>query len=96
MVMELVQETLASSQFDLGYTDPFCVPEVASVFFSSCDSFLGETLEFHKGSQGSFVFDVEHGIALKAMQVNQASSHGEGEVSWFFSSCGRNLWFLLQ
>ena len=42
------------------------------------------------------MFDVEHGIALKAMQVNQASSHGEGEVSWFFSSCGRNLWFLLQ
>ena len=38
-----------------------------------------------------FVFDVEDGIALQAMQVNQASSSGEGYVSWFFSCCGRNL-----
>ena len=30
------------------------------------------------------MFDGEHGIALHAMQGNQASSHGEGEVSWFF------------
>ena len=29
------------------------------------------------------VFDGEHGIALHAMQWNQASSHCEGEVSWF-------------
>ena len=32
------------------------------------------------------MFDVEHGIALQAVQVNQASSRGEEEVSWFFSS----------
>ena len=37
------------------------------------------------------MFDGEHGIALNAMQGNQASSHGEGEVSWFFLSCGGNL-----
>ena len=29
------------------------------------------------------VFDGEHGIVLHAMQWNQASSHCEGEVSWF-------------
>ena len=29
------------------------------------------------------MFDGEHGIALHAMQWNQASSHCEGEVSWF-------------
>ena len=37
------------------------------------------------------MFDGEHVIALHAMQGNWASSGGEGEVSWFFSSCGRNL-----
>ena len=37
------------------------------------------------------MFDREHGIALHAMQGNQASSRGEEEVSWFFSSCGGNL-----
>ena len=32
------------------------------------------------------MFDGEHGIDLHAMQGNHASSHGEWEVSWFFSS----------
>ena len=36
------------------------------------------------------MFDWEHGIALHAMHGNRASSLGEGEVSWFFSSCGGN------
>ena len=42
------------------------------------------------------MFDWEHGIALQGMQKNRASSHGEGEVSWFFSSCGRNLGYNLE
>ena len=42
------------------------------------------------------MFDVEHRIALQAVQLNQASSRGEGEVSWIFSSCGRNLGFFLE
>ena len=37
------------------------------------------------------MFDWEQGIALHAMQGNRASSLIEGEVSWFFSSCGGNL-----
>ena len=32
------------------------------------------------------MFDGEHGIALHAMQWNQALSGGEGEVSWLFLS----------
>ena len=32
------------------------------------------------------MFDWENTIALHAMQGNQASSRGEGEVSWVFSS----------
>ena len=37
------------------------------------------------------MFDGELGIALHATQGNQASSHSEGKVSWFFSSYGGNL-----
>ena len=33
------------------------------------------------------MFDCENAIALHVMQGNRASSHGEGEVSWVFSSC---------
>ena len=32
------------------------------------------------------MFDWENAIALHAMQGNWASSRGEGEVSWVFSS----------
>ena len=37
------------------------------------------------------MFDWENAIALHAMKGNRASSRGEGEVSWVFSSCGRNF-----
>ena len=42
------------------------------------------------------MFHWEHGIALHAMQGNQASSLSEGEVSWFFSSCSGNLQYILE
>ena len=42
------------------------------------------------------MFDGEYGITLHAMQGNRASSHGEGEVSRFFSSCGGNLGYMIQ
>ena len=51
--METMQGKLASSQIDLGYTDVFCVPEVTSVFFWSCDSVLGDSLEFSQANRGS-------------------------------------------
>ena len=47
MLMETMQGKLASSQFDLGHTDLFCVPEVTSVFFSSGYSVFGDALEFN-------------------------------------------------
>ena len=53
MVMELMQGKLASSQFDLGHTDLFCVPEVTSGFFSSCDRVVGDALEFNQANRGS-------------------------------------------
>ena len=53
MVMEPMQGKLASSQFDLVHTDLFCVPEVTSGFFSSCDSVVGYSLEFSQANRGS-------------------------------------------
>ena len=42
------------------------------------------------------VFDWENAIALDIVQGNQASSRGDGQVSWVFSSCGRNLGYSLE
>ena len=53
MVMETMQGKLASSQFDLRHTDLFCVPEVISGFFSSCDSVVGDSLKFNQANRGS-------------------------------------------
>ena len=53
VVMEPMQGQLASSQFDFGYTEQFCIPGVTSVFFSSCDSVVGDSLEFNQANQGS-------------------------------------------
>ena len=43
MDMEPMQGKLSSSQFDLGHTDLFCIAEVTSVLFSSCDSVVGDS-----------------------------------------------------
>ena len=53
MVMEPMQGKLASSQIDFGYTETFCIPGVTSVFFSSCDSVVGDSLEFNQSNRGS-------------------------------------------
>ena len=53
VVMEPMQWKLASSQFDFGYTKQFCIPGVTSVFFSSCDSVVGDSLEFNQANRGS-------------------------------------------
>ena len=53
-------------------------------------------LEYLKEVKPLVVFDGEHRIALHAMQGNQVSSHGEGEVSWFFSSCSGKLGYVLE
>ena len=73
VVFEPMQWKLASSQFNFGYTKQLCMPGVTSVF-SSCDSFVGDSLEFNKQIQDPYVFDWENAIALHAMQGNRASS----------------------
>ena len=42
------------------------------------------------------MYDREHGIALHTVQGIWASSPAEGDVSWDFSSCGRNLGYILE
>ena len=54
MALEPKQENLASSRIDLGYTEHFPVAELTSGCLKSCDSVLGDALDFHQGSQGSF------------------------------------------
>ena len=48
-----MQGKWVSSRVDLGYTKLFCAREVTSVFFSSYDSVLGDSLEFHQETGGS-------------------------------------------
>ena len=43
-----------------------------------------------------YVFDSDYAITLDTMQGNRASSPREGKVSWDFSSCGRNLGYILE
>ena len=58
--------------------------------------FWGTLFSSIKQIKAPYLFDWEQGIALHAMQRNRASSLSEGEVSWFFSSCGGNLGYILE
>ena len=42
------------------------------------------------------MFDWEHGIDLHPMLGIRASYPAEGDVSWDFSSCSRNLGYILE
>ena len=51
--MDSMKGKCTSSSVDLRYTNQFCVSEVTSVFFSSCDSLVGDSLEFNQANRGS-------------------------------------------
>ena len=57
---------------------------------------LGTLWSSVKQIEAPYVFDWENAIALEIMQGNRASSRREGKVSWVFSSCGRNLGYILE
>ena len=46
--------------------------------------------------ESHYVFDWENAIALDTMLGNRASSRRERKVSWVFSSCGKNLGYILE
>ena len=83
MVMEPMQGKLASSHFDFGYTEQFCIPGVTSVIFSSCDSVVGYSLSSIKQIEAPYLFVWENAIALDTMQGNRAHLAGRGKSHGF-------------
>ena len=51
--MDSVKLKCASSSVALGYSNQFCIPELTSLFFSSCDSLVGDSLDFNQANRGS-------------------------------------------
>ena len=94
--MERMKGKRASSRVELGYTELFCIPEVHQCSSRFVTVFL-ETLWYSmKKIEAPYMFDWENGIALHPMQGNRASFPSKGDVSSDFSSCGRNLGYILE
>ena len=53
MALESIQGKQPSSRVDLGYTETLRLPAVTSVSFKTCDSVLGDSLEFCQAYLGS-------------------------------------------
>ena len=96
IAMEPMKGKWASSRVHLGNTELICIAQVRAVFVSSYDSFLGDSLVFHRHIESPYVFDCEHKIALQPMQGIRALTPAEGDVSWDFTSCSRNLGYILE
>ena len=96
MAVDSMKGKCATSWVDLGYTNLFCIPEVTSVFFSCCDSVLGDSLEFHQGNRGSLRLwlgarNYSTRIAWESDLILRW-----GEVSWIFCCSGRHLVYILE
>ena len=94
--MEAMKGKWASSRVDLGYTELFCIPEVHQGSSPFVTVFLGTLWCSIKKIEAAYVFDYENGFALHAMQENRASFPSEEDVSYDFSSCGRNLGYIRE
>ena len=96
IAMEPMKGKWALSRIYLGYTELFCNPEVHQCSSRSVTVFLGTLWCSSKKIEAPYMFDCEYGIALHAMQGNLASFTSEGDVSYDFSSCGRNLGYIRE
>ena len=94
--MEPMKGKWVSSRVYLGSTELFYIPEVQAVFLSSCERFLGTLWCSVKHIEAPYVFDWEHGIALHPKQGIRALTPAKGDVSSGFSSCSRNLGYILE
>ena len=94
--MEPMKGKWALSQVDLGYTEVFCIPEVHQCSSRFVTVFLGTLWCSIKKIEAPYMFDWEYGIALHAMQGNRASFPIEGDVSYDFSSCSKNLRYIRE
>ena len=52
MTLEPKWGNRALSRVDLVYTELFLIPVVTTASFQTCDSFLGDSLEYHQANQG--------------------------------------------
>ena len=96
IAMEPMNGKWASSPVDFGYTELFCIPEVHQCSSRFVRVFQGTLWCSFKKIEAPYVFVWEYGIALHAMQGNRASFTSEGDVSYDFSSCGRNLGYIRE
>ena len=94
--MEPMKGRWDSSRVDLWYTELFCIPEMHQCSSRFVTVFLGTLWCSIMNIEAPYVFDWEYGIALHAMQGNRASFPSQGDVSFDFSSCGRNLGYILE
>ena len=94
MAMDSMKGKCAPSWVDLGYTNLFCIPEVTSVFFSCCDSVLGDSLQFHEGNRGSLRLWMGTRNSSARNVGESGLILGEGELSWVLSSCGKHLVYI--
>ena len=86
----------ASSRVDVGYTELFCIPEMHQCSSRFVTVFLGSLRCSIKNTEAPYMSDWEYGIALHAMQLNRASFPSEGDVSYDFSSCIKNLGYIRE
>ena len=86
MAMVSMKGKCTSSWVDLGYTNLFCIPDVTSVFFSCCDSVLGDSLQFHQGNPGSLRL---------CLETRNSSAWNVGESGLIFQR-GRSLMSFLE
>ena len=96
IALKPMQGRWSSFQVDLGYTELFHIPVVTAVSSRLVRDFWGTLFSSVNQIKAPCLFDWEQGIALHTSQGNRASSLSDGEVSWFFPSCGGNLGFILE
>ena len=86
MAMDSMKGKCASSWVDLVYSYLFCILQVTSVFFSSCDSVVGDSLDFNQANRGS----------LRVwLGKSNCSGHNAGE-SGLISKGGESLMGFLE
>ena len=86
MAMDSMKGKCASSWVDLGYTNILCIPEVTLGFFSSCDSVIGDSLEFNQANGGSLV------VWLGKRNCSACNAGESDLISWR----GRSLMGILE
>ena len=91
IAMEPMKGKWDSSRIDLGYTELCCIPEVHQCSSRFVTVFLGTLWCSIEKIEAPYMFDWKYRIALHAMQGNRASFPSEGNVSYDFSSCSKNL-----